>query len=596
MAQGLGYANVAPLTFVLTGKTNNGPGFYNFEKSDFAPRISFAYSPRTESSWLRKIVGDGDKTVIRAGFGKVYDRAGMQLISTFDSNAPAGLSATVQNPCCIPGVDDAADVPRIANINQIPALNGSGVQFLEPAPDGKFPQTPNPAGQAITWGTDASIKTPHAYALDFSIGRELPKKFSLQLSYVGRLGRRLLTQRDLRQPLDLKDPKTGIDYFGAATRLSQLARQGVSPADSTDNWDGEPTAAYWHDVTQPLTSGQYQIFGYGPTSSLMQAMYQVYSISSYAGNEVVGLGNIDLYGYLTDTSGASHYFCATPACTSGQAGDLLNNQATALFGWSSIGSSSYHGLQASLRKQLGSGIQFDLNYTFSKSIDITSAASRVGFNGGILGSQLSNAFSLLQHRGVSDFDTTHQINANWIAELPLGRGKAMASNAGSLLDAIVGGWQLSGLFRWTSGFPFSVGNGYAWASDWNYSGLAQMVTKPKTGAFVQSDGSVSVFADPVAAQSDFINPFPGQSGSRNVLRGPGFVGLDLGLSKRWNLPLEHQSLQFRWEVFNVPNQVRFNVQSVTNPPSFQQVPSAFGAYTSLLTNPRVMQFALRYEF
>jgi hypothetical protein len=169
-------------------------------------------------------------------------------------------------------------------------------------------------------------------------------------------------------------------------------------------------------------------------------------------------------------------------------------------------------------------------------------------------------------------------------------------DAGSLLEAIVGGWQLSGLFRWTSGFPFSVGNGYAWASDWNYSGLAQMVTKPKTGAFVQSDGSVSVFADPVAAQSDFINPFPGQSGSRNVLRGPGFVGLDLGLSKRWNLPMEHQSLQFRWEVFNVPNQVRFNVQSVTNPPSFQQVPSAFGAYTSLLTNPRVMQFALRYEF
>ena len=596
MAQGLGYANVAPLTFVLTGKANNGPGFYNFEKSDFAPRISIAYSPRTESNWLRKIVGDGDKTVIRAGFGKVYDRAGMQLISTFDANAPAGLSATVQNPCCIPGVDDAADVPRIGNINQIPALNGSGVQFLEPAPDGKFPQTPNPAGQAITWGTDSSIKTPQAYALDFSIGRELPKKFSLQLSYVGRLGRRLLTQRDLRQPLDLKDPKTGIDYFAAATRLSQLARQGVSPTDSTYNWDGEPTAAYWHDVTQPLTSGQYQIFGYGPTSSLMQAMYQVYSISSYAGNEVVGLGNIDLYGYLTDTSGASHYFCATPACTSGQPGDLLNNQATALFGWSSIGSSSYHGLQASLRKQLGSGIQFDLNYTFSRSIDITSAASRVGFNGGILGSQLSNAFSLLQHRGVSDFDTTHQINANWIAELPFGKGKAVAGDAGSLLDAIVGGWQLSGLFRWTSGFPFSVGNGYAWATDWNYSGLAQMVTKPKTGAFVQSDGSVSVFADPVAAQSDFINPFPGQSGSRNVLRGPGFVGLDLGLSKRWNLPMEHQSLQFRWEVFNVPNQVRFNVQSVTNPPSFQQVPSAFGAYTSLLTNPRVMQFALRYEF
>jgi Carboxypeptidase regulatory-like domain len=596
MQQGLGYANVAPLTFVLSGKANNGAGFYGFEKTDFAPRISIAYSPRPEGSWLRKIVGDADKTVIRAGFGKVYDRAGMQLISTFDANAPAGLSATVQNPCCIPGVDDAGHVPRITDINQIPATNSFGVQFLEPAPSGAFPQTPNPAGQAITWGTDANIKTPNAYALDFSIGRELPNRFSLQASYVGRLGRRLLTQRDLRQPLDLTDPKTHIDYFAAATRLSQLARQGVSPSDATYNWNAEPTAAYWQDVTQPLTSGQYQIFGYGPTSSLMQAVYQVYSISSYAGNEVVGLGNVDLLGYLTDTLGNSHYFCATPACTSGVPGNLLNNQAAALFGWSSIASSSYHGLQLSLRKQTSHGVQFDFNYTFSKSIDITSAASRVGFNGGILGSQLSNAFDLRQHRGVSDFDTTHQINANWIAELPFGRGKAIAADASTLLDSLVGGWQVSGLLRWTSGFPFSVGNGYAWATDWNYSGLAQMVTKPKTGVYVQPDGSVSVFANPAAAQADFTNPFPGQSGSRNVLRGPGFVGVDMGLSKRWKLPFENSSLQFRWEVFNVFNQVRFNVQSVTNPPSFQQVPSAFGNFTSLLTNPRVMQFALRYEF
>jgi hypothetical protein len=596
MQQGLGYANVAPLTFVLTGKANNGPGFYNFEKTDLSPRISFAYSPRPESSWLRKIVGDGDKTVIRAGAGRVYDRAGMQLISTFDANAPAGLSATVQNPCCIPNVDDPQHVPRISNINIIPATNSSGDVFLEPAPPGAFPQTPNPIGQAITWGTDASIKTPHAYTFDFSVGRELPKNFSKQLSYVGRLGRRLLTQRDLRQPLDLTDPKTHIDYFTAATRLSQLARQGVSPLSSTYKWESDPTAQYWHDVLQPNPSGVYDIYGFGPTTSLMQAVYQVYSISSYAGNEVVGLGNIDLYGYLTDVAQNQYYFCQTPACTNGASGDLLNNQATALFGWSSIGTSSYHGLQASLHKQTSYGVQFDFNYTFSKSIDITSAASRVGFNGGILGSQLNNAFDLRQHRGVSDFDTTHQVNANWIAELPFGKGKPLAAAASPMLDAFVGGWQLSGMFRWTSGFPFSVGNGYSWASDWNYSGLAQMVTRPKTGAYVQPDGSVSVFADPNAAYNDFTTTFPGQSGSRNALRGPGFVELDMGLSKRWKLPFENHSVQFRWEVFNVPNQVRFNVQSVADPPSFQQVPSAFGAFTSLLTSPRVMQFALRYEF
>jgi hypothetical protein len=68
----------------------------------------------------------------------------------------------------------------------------------------------------------------------------------------------------------------------------------------------------------------------------------------------------------------------------------------------------------------------------------------------------------------------------------------------------------------------------------------------------------------------------------------------MGLGKRWELPVEQSSLQFRWEVFKVPNLVRFNANSVNNPPSLSQ--TSFGAMTGLLTNPRVMQFALRYEF
>src|ERR1019366_7080791 len=55
---------------------------------------------------------------------------------------------------------------------------------------------------------------------------------------------------------------------------------------------------------------------------------------------------------------------------------------------------------------------------------------------------------------------THQLNANWIAELPFGRGRVIGSGAGKGLDAVIGGWQLSGLFRWTSGFPVNVDNGY----------------------------------------------------------------------------------------------------------------------------------------
>jgi len=635
--QGLGYGSVPLVSFQLGGRANNAPGFYNTEKSDFAPRFSFAYSPRPRGGWLKTLFGENDKSVIRGGFARVYDRAGLQLASTFDANAPGGLAATVQNACCLVGYDDAANVPRVnaaqgvPNINTIPicgpvnnvvagACAGGNQQFFQSNPQsGPFPQTPNPAGQAITWGVDQSLKTPYAYTMDLSFSRELPSKFSLQIAYVGRLGRNLLTQRDLRQPVNLTDPKSGIDYFTAASRLSQLARQGMTASQITDQAVG-PTAAFWHDMLPQLQgAAAYQDLATGFISpipgntGLLPVVFDLYynPALSYVGNEVVGLAYVDLYpGFgLGDTSGQAYTFCAGPCgptSVGAGGGNALNNQATSMFGWSSVGSSNYNALQATLSKRVSRGLQFDLNYTYSKSIDITSGATRLGFsssvNVGAPGSRLVNAFSPDQRRAVSDFDTTHQINANWVATLPFGRGQRFAPGAGSALDALIGGWELSGLARWTSGFPFTVDNGNFWATNWDEQGIAQMLTKPTTGHFRQANGAISVFPNPLTAIADFQNPFPGQSGSRNVLRGDGYAGLDMALSKRWKMPWENHSLQFRWEVFNVPNLHRFNVQSGLQTQAgcaciaSMQQPQTFGDYTGLLTQPRVMQFDLRYEF
>lgn len=97
-----------------------------------------------------------------------------------------------------------------------------------------------------------------------------------------------------------------------------------------------------------------------------------------------------------------------------------------------------------------------------------------------------------------------------------------------------------------------------------------------------------------AALAAFRHGYPGESGSRNTFRGDGFTGLDMSLSKAWKMWYsESSSLQFRWEVFNVPNLHRFDVKSHL---SEIDQSATFGNYTNLLTNPRVMQFALRYEF
>jgi len=639
MKQGMGYDSVPLVSFMLGGKANNAAGLYDFEKTDFSPRISFAYTPRPHGGWLRRLVGEGDKTVLRGGFSKVFDRPGMQLLNTFDANPPGGLGATIQNPCCVFGYDDAAHVPRITDINTVPTYgcdpsnpsscgSSANQRFFLSAPPALNPPATN---QAITWGVDQSLKTPYSYAFDFSIGRELPNRLSLQVAYVGRLGRNLLTQRDLRQPLDIVDPKTGIDYFSAATALAKIAFQNQfsdytlyanfvnSLSDSTVG----KTAAYWHDMLPPLqtATGATNFSSYGLSNGyvaatpgdagLIQAIYDLYydPFLSYAGNEVVGIGNIDLYGGLEDNAGNFYYPCPTPGCTSltgGVPGNYLNNQATSMFAWSSVGRSSYNGLQVSLRKQLGSGLQFDLNYTYSKSIDISSAATRLSWssstNVGAPGTRLVNAFDPNGRRAVSDFDTTHQFNANWVANLPFGMGKRFAGNAQGVAEAIIGGWQLSGVVRWTSGFPFSVDNGNFWPTNWDEQGIAQMIAKPQTGHFRQPNGTISVFSNASTAFVNFQHPYPGQAGSRNAVRGDGYAGWDMALNKSWKMPWENHTLQFRWEVFNIPNLHRFNVLSgVGNAAcaciaSLQQVPGRFGAYTGLLTDPRVMQFALRYEF
>jgi carboxypeptidase family protein len=623
MASGLGFADAPLISYILGGSANNGPGLYHLEKTDFSPRLSVAYSPRPHNGLLKSLFGERDKTVIRAGFSTVYDRPGMQILNTFDAVEPAGLSSTLENACCI---DGAGQVARITDLHVIPSVNAIGSPYIpNPLPSGAFPQTPMPFNEAITWGIDQSLKTPNAYAIDFSIGRELPKGLSLQLSYVGRLGRRLLTQRDLAQPLDLVDPKTKIDYFQAATAITKLAQSQANPLAPTllsanaFNQALGPTAAYWSDLLRangaPTTGLAPGATGWilpngSATTSVAQAVYGLYeNFGGFPGDEVVGLGDVDLFGFLCDnaSTGVNNASCGGTANSyffNGKTGEALNQQLTTDYAWSSIGRSNYNGLQATLRKRFSHGVQFDLNYTYSKSIDFTSGAARLGFSGtgnvGAPGSRLVNAFRPQDVRAVSDFDTTHQINANWIADLPFGKGRYLGHNSSGLVDAFIGGWQLSGLARWTTGFPFSIDNGQFWATNWDEQGSGQLIAIPKTGAFKQPDGSVSVFANPTAAISNYVHPFPGGSGSRNVLRGDGFASWDMNLSKRWKMPYaEGHSLQFRWEVFNVPNLKRFNVQAGLGENTNWWVTSVapnFGDYANLLTQPRVMQFALRYEF
>ena len=602
MQHGIGSGADPTVEFALAGQANGKPGYYNWDYHNFAPRLSFAWNARPN-------------TVIRAGASIVYDRIGAGLLSTFDQNGAFGLSTTLTNST----IPSASTVPRLTSLTQVPCCSPDGTNLFPPQPSGGFPfQFPAAGtGLAIYWGLDDSIKTPYTYALNFSIGQQLSRNMTLDLSYVGHLARRLLSQEDMAMPLNLRDTKSGVNYFEAANRMSKLGASGL-PTSAINAGVVGPTAAYWQDMIKPLQgTDQYSLAcSGGGTPDPVQAMYDLYSCGGGPmngfGDETTPLAQLDYWG--SDFSGNAGIAGFDPSTQTQSPNfypsvlgpnSFFNSQFHSLFAWRSIGNASYHALQATLRRSMSHGLQFDLNYTWSKSIDLTSDAVRVGFNSGLssgLGG-IINTWAPNQLRGVSDFDTAHQFNANWILELPFGKGKALASNAHGVVNAIIGGWELSGIARWTTGFPSNISNGATWPTDWQLPGNATLIGTPHTKTTKGTDANgpfVSVFPSPLPTLPNglglgpFRHDFPGESGTRNQIRGDGFATFDAGLSKFWKMPYaESHLVRLRWEVFNVPNLTRFDVASITN--GLDQG-AAFGKYSGLLTNPRVMQLAVRYEF
>jgi len=580
------------VSFDWSGPANGRSGYYNWDQKNFGPRAAFAWAPKFSSGILGKTFGDG-KTAIRGGFGMVYDRFGQGLVDDFNQYGSFGLSTELSNPA---GFETVSSAPRLTDIHSIPTTDNNGASiFLQPPP-AVFPQTFPTGTFFIGSSIDKGLKTPYAYTFDLSVARELRGGFTLELAYVGRAAHRLLTQLDVATPLNLKDKASGVDYFTAATALAKVYRTGVDDSTFSNSMLPSNVVQYWQNMMQPVTAGGvYQLgsgggCGNGPasTSNPVLAAFDLFCSNSL--NETTALLEWDYFGIPGDCPGGACY------SSSGQPFAFYNPQFATLYMWKSMGTANYNALQVSLRHKMTHGFQFDFNYTYSKSIDLASDAERVGTIGGT-GAQIQNAWRPFQFRSVSDFDARHQFNANWVADLPFGRNRLVGRNSRGALDALIGGWQLSGLFRLTTGFPFGVTNGFQWPTDWDLSGNAYQTGPVKTGTFHKpNDPSVvSAFSNFDSAQSSFREPFPGEAGQRNFLRGPGYFSLDMGLGKRWKMPFaEGHSMQLRWEVFNVLNAVRFDPLSVNATMDFSG--STFGQYQRLSTNPRVMQFALRYEF
>ncbi|MBZ5683110.1 MAG: carboxypeptidase-like regulatory domain-containing protein [Acidobacteriia bacterium] len=594
----------------LSGQANGKAPYWAWDYKNLAPRLAFAYSPHADSGFLHTLFGSAGKSSIRGGYGIYFDHFGQGIVNSFDRNGSFGLTTTLTNPA---GSQDVDCTPRLTDLFTLPPTNTifCSQQVVGPPPPALpglvTPPTGNSAGSfSIYWGLDDKLKTPYSHVVDFSITRELSRNFVLEASYIGRFAHRLLQEEDLAMPLDLVDPTSKMDYFTAATMLTKAANAGADVSQVA-------TIPFWEHI-YPQAAGMptFGIFGSGcapnaggiPSSSFTatQAMYDLFSC--YAGNETTALFYADLPQWFS-VSGTD----CVPACATlnGVTAPFafFDDQFSSLYSWRSIGNSAYHSMQLSLRHAMTHGLQFDFNYTFSKSIDIGSNAERINeFEGSGFASSVINSWSPGQLRAVSDFDMRHQINFNWVYEFPLGRGRHFGGGMNKFLDAVVGGWGFSGIFHWTSGLPFTMPSGAGWSTNWQLQGAAvQTGSVPKIGVFRDSSGNPNMFQNPTevgatapncpASGCVFRFPYPGESGQRNNLRGPGYFALDNGLYKKWKIT-EGQSLTFAWQTFNVTNTPRFDAaQAAFN---FGLTFGNFGAYTNTLSTPRVMQFSARYEF
>jgi hypothetical protein len=404
----------------------------------------------------------------------------------------------------------------------------------------------------------------------------------VEASYVGRKARNLLATRDIMALNNLVDQKSGLDWYTAAGLIADL-RDANTPLNQV------APIAYFENIFPGLGAS---FFG-RPDISATQAVYQMVARQDYLNQPLASA----FYDVLDWT-----YIQALLDDESTPLGRNLffHPQYAAFSAFSTIAKSDYHGGSLTVRQRLGETLTYDINYTFSKSMDNASGLQTAGTFGSAF---ILNPLRPDDNYAVSDFDVRHVLNANFIFQVPVGKNRKFFSDFNSVADAFLGGWQLSGIYRWNSGSPiFSPFDAAQWATNWNVQSSG-VRTRPIQTSLDRN--TQNIFSDPKAAYASYRNAAPGETGDRNVLRGPGYSALDLGLSKSFTMPWsENHKLQVRWEVFNVMNYQYLSADNFTRStfgleqdPDLNPASRDFGKIlTSIQGNPRRMQFGLRYSF
>jgi hypothetical protein len=547
-----------PTIGYLPIKQSGRGGIWNTDYGDVAPRVSIAWSPSYSDGLRGNVFGTG-KTVVRAGFGIYYDRIN-NVQSVEIPQLGVGFAQTLvlpTPPCNINGTT--------AGCNAALGTGNIGASGFRVGVDGALPTPTVPAvsspiipalgGENLSFAVDPDFKVGKSYSVDFTFQRELPGNMLMEIGYIGRFARDLPNSVDFdSSPYQFVDKASGQTF---AQAFDAIEKELASGAPITD----QP----WFENQLPglglLTSAQG---GCTPPSSSTQCL--VSQANSAFQSHSVG----SVFGVIDGARSALNL-------------PTFNNHQInfALFMRTHNDLSNYNAATFTLRKRLSHGLQFDLNYTFSKSLD---QVGTVQNNAGTYASSFNPGFQY----GPSLFDRTHIFNAIFNYDLPGGHGHRF-SFSNNILDKFIAGWYVSGVFRAASGPPLTVvdgdlGGGF-FQSTLNAiplkgtnlgDGVHGSVCATTFGAAGNACGGktgtgLNLFANPDAIAGDFraVNiSTDGRDGTGNPLRGLGFWNLDSRLGKSTSFH-ERFKIEFSADFFNIFNHVNFfqpglNLQNPAN--------------------------------
>ncbi|MGH9839535.1 MAG: carboxypeptidase regulatory-like domain-containing protein [Blastocatellia bacterium] len=525
--------SVTSLEFV-NGKT--GKKLYENDWNNFAPFIGLAYSPNSDKGPMRWLFGSEGKSSIRAGYSISYLQDGFTVVSNAlgVGTTNPGLIQTAANN--VPtGVLTAAGVPLTTPTFQIPITDAANFAINN--------------GNGL-WTFDPNLRVPYVQQWSFGIEREIAKNTAFEVRYVGNHAIKVFRAVDINE-VNIFENGFLNEFLNAQKNLA--INGGASFAPGAAGTAALPTLS-------TLFTGLAAGSGFG-SSTFITALN-----NNNVGAMAFTLANSPTYR-ANRANLAPNFFLANPNANFARA--LTNGSF-----------STYHSLQAEIRKRMSNGLQLQANYTFSKALTDTDG----NVQNTLESYHTLRNLAIDKHR--ASFDQTHRFVTNFIYELPFGPGRRWLGNAFAPLRKAVEGWQVGGIIAVQTGNPIFVTSGRSTfnqftgaantgtapigaqfvGSNFNQFRDSAGINKTAAGVFFFDPNLLNITTNPTTGQLTgatlksglLAAPAPGTFGNfpRNSINSPGYWQADFSVTKRVRF-YEKADVEFKANFINAFNHANF---------------------------------------